>query len=111
MESLYSPLRSNVPDIWSVSEEVIFISSTNAAYVWHFSYIMLLMTLIMSISISGNLDIVLMSGRFYFLNFHFREPPVEMSSLLRTDPEVYDDKKQKHLKRFHSKVVTKIELN
>jgi hypothetical protein len=37
--------------------------------------------------------------------------PVEMSSLLRTDPEVYDDKKQKHLKRFHSKVVTKIELN
>jgi hypothetical protein len=30
---------------------------------------------------------------------------------LRTDPEVYDDKKQKHLKRFHSKVVTKIELN
>jgi hypothetical protein len=34
---------------------------------------------------------------------------VEMLSLLRTDPEVYDDKKQKHLKRFHSKVVTKIE--
>jgi hypothetical protein len=36
---------------------------------------------------------------------------VEMLSLLRTDLEVYDDKKQKHLKRFHSKVVTKIELN
>jgi hypothetical protein len=36
---------------------------------------------------------------------------VEMLSLLRTDPEVYDDKKHKHLKRFHSKVVTKIELN
>jgi hypothetical protein len=36
---------------------------------------------------------------------------VETLSLLRTDPEVYDDKKQKHLKRFHSKVVTKIELN
>jgi hypothetical protein len=36
---------------------------------------------------------------------------VEMLSLLRTDPEVYDDKKQMHLKRFHSKVVTKIELN
>jgi hypothetical protein len=36
---------------------------------------------------------------------------VEMLSLLRTDPEVYDDKKQKHLIRFHSKVVTKIELN
>jgi hypothetical protein len=32
---------------------------------------------------------------------------VEISSLLRTDPEVYDDKKQKHLKRFHSKVVIK----
>jgi hypothetical protein len=32
---------------------------------------------------------------------------VEMSSIFRTDPEVYDDKKQKHLKRFHSKVVTK----
>jgi hypothetical protein len=31
--------------------------------------------------------------------------------LLRTDPEAYDDKKQKHLKRFHPKVVTKIELN
>jgi hypothetical protein len=36
---------------------------------------------------------------------------VEMLSILRTDPEVYDDKKQKHLKRFHSKVLTKIELN
>jgi hypothetical protein len=36
---------------------------------------------------------------------------VEMLSLLRTDPEVYDDKKQKHSKRFHSKVVTKIELS
>jgi hypothetical protein len=36
---------------------------------------------------------------------------VEILSLLRLDPEVYDDKKQKHLKRFHSKVVTKIELN
>jgi hypothetical protein len=34
-----------------------------------------------------------------------------MSSLLRTDPEAYDDEKQKHLKRFYSKVVTKIELN
>jgi hypothetical protein len=34
-------------------------------------------------------------------------PLVEMLSLLRTDPEVYDDKKQKHLKRFHSKVVIK----
>jgi hypothetical protein len=30
---------------------------------------------------------------------------------MRTDPETYDDKKQKHLKRFHSKVVTEIELN
>jgi hypothetical protein len=36
---------------------------------------------------------------------------VEMLSILRIDPEVYDDKKQKHLKRFHSKVVTTIELN
>jgi hypothetical protein len=36
---------------------------------------------------------------------------VEMLSLYRTDPEVYDDIKRKHLKRFHSKVVTKIELN
>jgi hypothetical protein len=36
---------------------------------------------------------------------------VKMSSLLRTDPEVYDDKKQKHLKWFYSKVVIKIELN
>jgi hypothetical protein len=36
---------------------------------------------------------------------------VGMLSILRTDPEVYDDKKQKHLKRFHSKVETKIELN
>jgi hypothetical protein len=46
-----------------------------------------------------------------FINtvFH-RNIGVEMSSILRTDPEVYYDKKQKHLKRFHSKVVTKIEL-
>jgi hypothetical protein len=36
---------------------------------------------------------------------------VEMSSIFRTDPEAYNDKKQKHLKRFYSKVVTKIELN
>jgi hypothetical protein len=36
---------------------------------------------------------------------------VEMLSTLRTDLEVYDDKKQKYLKRFYSKVVTKIELN
>jgi hypothetical protein len=32
-----------------------------------------------------------------------------MSSLLRTDPKLNDDKKQKHLKRFYSKVVTKTE--
>jgi type IV secretory pathway component VirB8 len=36
---------------------------------------------------------------------------VEMLSIFRTDPYVYDDKQQKHFKRFYSKVVTKIELN
>jgi hypothetical protein len=36
---------------------------------------------------------------------------VEMLSIFRTDPEAYDEKKQKHLKRFYSKVVSKIELN
>jgi hypothetical protein len=38
-------------------------------------------------------------------------PIVEMLSIFRTDPEAYDDKKQKHLKKFYSKVVTKIELD
>jgi hypothetical protein len=36
---------------------------------------------------------------------------VEMSSSFRTDPEAYNDKKQKNLKRFYSKVVTKINLS
>jgi hypothetical protein len=36
---------------------------------------------------------------------------VEMLSIFKTDPEAYNDKKQKHLKRFYSKVVTKKELN
>jgi hypothetical protein len=45
------------------------------------------------------------------VNTLYRTISVEMLSIFRTDPEAYNDKKQKHLKRFYSKVVTKIELN
>jgi hypothetical protein len=58
-------------------------------------------------SIIGCCIWIIVLGRFYIAY----ATSVEMSSLLRTDPEVYNDKKQKHLKRFHSKVVNKIELN